>query len=125
MSANNSQAPTPGQIIDGGTTITAIRSDGSGSEQVHVKLLSIREIQRYFENGDDIAFLAELFTGKPKGWSELVTVKTCLDVVERGEALNRSPLPGSAEPGPIVQFIQTQERRRAALGQLQASTRRP
>ena len=77
------------------------------------------------ENGGDIAFLAELFTGKPKGWSELVTVKTCLDIVERGEALNRSPLPGSAEPGPIVQFIQTQERRRAALDQLQASTKKP
>jgi len=115
MSAQNSSAPTPGQVIDGGTTITAVRADGSGAEQVQVKLLSIREIQRYFMAPDDIATLAELFTGKPKGWSELITPQSCMEIVERGEALNKSPLPGSGAPGAILQFIEMQKRRTASF----------
>ena len=78
-------------VLEGGDTVSVARLNG-GTENVKVKLLTLRELQRYATQADDVAALAEMFAGKPKGWADLITPEAACRVVECGEALNKAPL---------------------------------
>lgn len=80
----------PLETLAGGRSVTVKLLSGE-QEPVFVKLLTIREMQQYIANADDQAALAELFTGKPKGWSDTIEVESVLEVVRVGEEVNERP----------------------------------
>jgi hypothetical protein len=83
MSATNHEVLNNGRIL-------SVTENGK-PEQVKVRILPIRHLQRYAERVNDVAYLAELFCGKPEGWADTLSHESVYQIVEEGERLNQSP----------------------------------
>lgn len=67
--------------------MTVNKLDGT-VEQVAVRQLNLRQLKKYLENENDLAFVAELFCGKKEGWADGVKLESALAVVAEGRRLN-------------------------------------
>lgn len=96
----------PMQVVTGSACNLVVTSRRGDQETITVKLLTVRDIGRYFQNGDDIAALAELFASKPTGWADTITTESAMNVVRIGEELNA---------GPLEDFVRFQQQRKAGF----------
>jgi hypothetical protein len=75
----------------GGVDFEAAKLDGS-TEAVRIRQLGIRHLPKYLEVFEDEAASIELFCDRPKGWADTLSLQSCNEILERGEALNLDPL---------------------------------
>lgn len=82
-----SAKPTPIQTVEGVSRMTVYKTDGS-TEEVAVRQLTLRQLQEYLKNEQDLPACAELFCGRKPGWADTVTMRSTLHVVAEGRRLN-------------------------------------
>jgi hypothetical protein len=78
-------------IIGGADVSVTYRQTEPGSqstETVHVRQLSVRDMQTYLGVYDDEAKSVELFCSKPDGWADSLTPDSHERVMEKGQELN-------------------------------------
>jgi hypothetical protein len=74
-------------ILFGGEKCLAEHLDGS-SEEVSVRILSVKSFPALMESLEDECAMAEVFCDKPKGWGESLTLPSLEAIVVKGETLN-------------------------------------
>lgn len=97
----NDEPKQQAAIVNGGEDIPVSFTDGR-REMVKVRLLSVRELERYAANAESPARLAGLFTRRPDEWVDALDHDSLYRIVERGEALNA---------GPFAEFARRQKAR--------------
>ena len=89
----------------GGLPLKVTYQDGS-SEELTIKQLPVKQMLPLLKAIDDEPAMAELFCGKPEGWSASLTPESFELVVEEGDKLNRDF---------FVRWVQRRQRRMKSL----------
>jgi len=72
----------------GGERFAAALKDGT-IEQVTIRELPIRDLQRALMSMGDDAKLVELYCDKPNGWSDQLTLQSALEILTAGHRINQ------------------------------------
>jgi hypothetical protein len=82
--------PTANETLFGGTMLQVTKTDGT-YECVKVLQLPVRQFNALLTVQDDECKLVELYTGKPEGWADTLSVESFEAIITEGERVNADP----------------------------------
>jgi len=75
-------------VLNGGVDVKVSHTEGT-SEDVKVRQLPIRQMDRWAELAGNEPALVELYCGKPEGWADTLVNEDYEMIVDLGDQLNR------------------------------------
>ncbi len=87
MSPNDQEKLPPTVVKNGEIEILVFKHDGT-NEIVKVKLVPLRQVEKYYERIFDLPAFAEFVTGKADGWADTLDDDSLWEIDRLAKAIN-------------------------------------